>query len=326
MMNHSIKGFQTHIENAINDIDLRGKPIGLYEPIKYVMDLGGKRLRPLLGLIGYTLFKEDYKRIINPVLAVELFHNFTLVHDDIMDEAPLRRGQKTVHKKWSHNKAILSGDVMLIKSYQLLTEVESKLLPRVLDRFNTSAIEVCAGQEYDMEFESMTEVTEDQYLEMIRLKTAVLLGFSLELGGILANQNERITNKLFSFGTNIGVGFQIKDDFLDVYADTSKFGKQNGGDIIANKKTFLLIEALKNANKKQHKALVDWLKCKVFDKEEKVRSVKNLYNEIGVKGIATDRMNCYFERAFQNLNEIDCEDDRKEDLRSFAKYLIDREH
>ena len=244
-----IPTYLSWIESEIRKQKFGKQPSSLYEPLRYIMALGGKRLRPLLTLLAYSLYKRDSRKIVSIATAVEVFHNFTLLHDDIMDNAPLRRGNPTVHKKWDVNTAILSGDVMQIKVYDLLLNVEDAKLKEVLIAFNKCATEVCEGQQCDMEFELRSKVTEVQYLRMIRLKTAVLLGFSLELGAILAGATRQDRNALREFGINIGIGFQLKDDLLDVYANKKKFGKMVGGDIVANKKTFLLIKALALANK-----------------------------------------------------------------------------
>lgn len=236
-MNQSIKEYIVSINSAIEQEDFGDKPQELYEPIRYIMSLGGKRMRPLLSLLSYQLYKDNIKEVIPASIAVEIFHNFTLMHDDIMDNAPLRRGQQTVHEKWNSPVAILSGDVMLVKAYQqLIANSPTEKLTEILEKFNRCAIEVCEGQQIDMNFEEQEQVQEADYIEMIRLKTAVLLGFSLEFGGILAMDNEADQALLYQMGVNAGIGFQLMDDLLDVYADQDKFGKQVGGDIIANKK------------------------------------------------------------------------------------------
>jgi len=259
-----VEKYLSLIEAEIKKQKFGTHPTSLYEPIRYIMSLGGKRLRPLLTALSYSLYKNDVEKIIPYAVAVEAFHNFTLLHDDIMDRAPLRRGKATVHEKWNVNTAILSGDVMLVKVYEMFLSLEKKKLKEVLRIFNECAAEVCEGQQWDMEFENEKKVAETKYLEMIRLKTAVLLGFSLELGALLADASDRDRNALRDFGVNIGIGFQLKDDLLDVYADKHKFGKQVGGDIIANKKTFLLIKALEKARGEQKLEFKKWLKAKKF--------------------------------------------------------------
>lgn len=319
--------FKEIINQAIAQQPFGQQPTELYEPIRYIMALGGKRLRPTLTLLAYQLFQEDatLPSVLHPALAVEVFHNFTLMHDDIMDEAPLRRGKPTVHERWNANVAILSGDVMLVKAYDLLLQAPADKLPAVLAAFNRCATEVCEGQQWDMNFETETTVSEADYLRMIRQKTAVLLGFSLELGGLLAGADATTTRGLYELGINIGLGFQLKDDLLDVYADQTKFGKQPGGDIIANKKTFLLIKALEKAEGEQHVQLVDWLNRPSFDKEEKVRSVKGLYDQLGIRTLTETAMNDYFRQGLLQLEQLAAEDSRKQSLRTFIEPLIDRE-
>ncbi|WPP52712.1 polyprenyl synthetase family protein [Catalinimonas niigatensis] len=303
------------------------QPAELYEPIRYIMNLGGKRLRPLLALLAYQLYCDDESldTVLEPALAVEVFHNFTLMHDDIMDQAPLRRGKPTVHKKWNENIAILSGDVMMVKAYDLLLGIDPKILPDVLRAFNRCAAEVCEGQQWDMNYENRSRVAEEEYLHMIRQKTAVLLGFSLQLGGMLANASAEDCQLLYDFGVNIGISFQLKDDLLDVYADQAKFGKRVGGDIIVNKKTFLLIKALEKANTEQRNELETWLNKEEFDKEAKVSAVKALYNALEIKQLTEQKMNEFFEQGLQKLEQINGNPDKKEILRQFAEQLMERE-
>lgn len=313
------------INREIESLQVGERPKELYEPIEYLMRLGGKRMRPLTAILAYRLFKEDWESILRPAVAVEVFHNFTLMHDDIMDRAPLRRGQQTVHEKWNDNIAILSGDVMFVKAYDLLLECEPAYFREVVRKFNQCAREVCEGQQLDMNFEERSDVSESEYLEMIRLKTAVLLGFSLELGALLAGANEKACQAIRDFGINIGIGFQLKDDLLDVYADQMKFGKQVGGDIIANKKTFLLIEALEKAEGTLAEELQDWLNKETFDKTEKVEAVTRIYDQLEIRRITEERMNAYFDKGFQALAAIPVEEKHKAELRTFAHMLIDRE-
>ena len=315
------------IDQAIAQQTFGDQPPELYEPLRYIMALGGKRLRPTLTLLAYELFHEDSTSpaVVYPALAVEVFHNFSLMHDDIMDEAPLRRGKPTVHERWNANVAILSGDVMLVKAYELLLHADPDKLPKVLAAFSRCATEVCEGQQWDMNFETLSEVTETDYLRMTRQKTAVLLGFSLQLGGLLADADDATTQALYELGVNIGVGFQLKDDLLDVYADQAKFGKQPGGDIIANKKTFLLIKALEKAEDEQHVKLVDWLSRPSFDKEEKVKEVTALYDQLGIRTLTETTMNEYFQRGLAQLTRIARDDARKLPLRTFIEHLIHRE-
>lgn len=296
------------IEEGIEKSEWGSEPHSLYDPIRYIMALGGKRMRPLLTCLAYSVYRKDVERIIPYAVAVEAFHNFTLMHDDIMDKAPLRRGKKTVHEKWNTNTAILSGDVMLVKVYNRFLDLETHLLKEVLALFNRTAAEVCEGQQWDMEFETKSRVSEEEYLDMIRLKTAVLLGFSLELGALLAGASKQDRQALYDFGVNIGIGFQLKDDFLDVYADKKKFGKQVGGDIIANKKTFLLIKALEKAKGKDKTALNGWLKATRFRKAEKVKAVTALYNKLGIQAETEQKIKEYFDRGFAAVQTLSAKD------------------
>jgi len=300
-------------------------PPELYDPIRYIMSLGGKRMRPLLTLMGAYLFTDDWQKAVRPALGVEVFHNFTLMHDDIMDQAPIRRGQPTVHEKWNHNIAILSGDVMLVNAYELLLHVDADKIKAVLSRFNRTAAEVCEGQQMDMNFETRWDVTEAEYIDMIRLKTSVLLGYALELGGLIAGADPESNQHLYEGGVNIGIGFQLKDDLLDVYGDPAKFGKQVGGDIIANKKTFLLIEALEQAQGDVRDELTSWLTRTSFDKAEKVQAVTAIYDKLGIREITEARINAYFERGFTNFEQINADPARKSLLSQFARQLVERE-
>ena len=313
------------IDKEIDATTYGSKPAELYEPIDYIMELGGKRLRPLLVLLAYSLFKDDADRVARQALSVEVFHNFTLMHDDIMDEAPLRRGKNTVHEEWNANTAILSGDVMLVKAYEMLMMEDAELTVELLKAFNKCATEVCEGQQLDMNFENRAVVKESEYLNMIKLKTAVLLGFSLELGGLLAKCDRKNQEALRDFGINIGLGFQLMDDLLDVYADKSKFGKQVGGDIISNKKTFLLINALEKASGKTKKELEEWISKKKFDADKKVTAVTTIYNKLGIKELTEKAINKYFELGFKSLHKIDAPLLRKKVLKDFTVNLAARE-
>jgi geranylgeranyl diphosphate synthase type II len=317
--------FINALQDELQSIEYGQAPPELYDPIKYIMSLGGKRMRPLLTLMGAYLFTDDWRKAVRPALGVEVFHNFTLMHDDIMDKAPLRRGQLTVHEKWNGNVAILSGDVMLVNAYQLLLHVESDKLATALARFSRTAAEVCEGQQMDMNFETRWDVAEAEYIDMIRLKTSVLLGYSLELGGLIGGADTETTRHLYDAGMNIGVGFQLKDDLLDVYGDPAKFGKQVGGDIIANKKTFLLIEALAQAKGAVRDELIDWLTRTDFDKAEKVKAVTAIYDQLGIRELTETRINEYFARGFANFDQVNAKPDRKALLIQFARQLVERE-
>ncbi|MGG7665994.1 polyprenyl synthetase family protein [Dyadobacter sp. BHUBP1] len=300
-------------------------PEELYEPITYIMSLGGKRFRPLLTLLAASIFDTDIEKALKPAMAVEVFHNFTLMHDDIMDRAPLRRGMPTVHEKWNANTAILSGDVMLIRAYDLLLDVAPNKLRAVLSRFNQTAAEVCEGQQLDMNFETRWDVTEEEYIGMIRLKTSVLLGFALELGGMIAGADEETTRLLYSAGENMGIGFQLKDDLLDVYGDPAKFGKQVGGDIIANKKTFLLIEALSKSGGSLKTELDRWINLDTFDNAEKVAAVTSIYDALDIRAFTERKINEYFSRGMASLQQLRTESVQKEVLLQFVEQLVARE-
>ncbi len=320
-----LKSYQSLLEKEFSKQKYGKQPVSLYEPIRYLMSLGGKRLRPMLTLLSYSLYKSDVKSVVPFAAAVEAFHNFTLMHDDIMDKAPLRRGKQTVHEKWNVNTAILSGDVMLVKVYDMFLNIEPAKLKLVLKAFNQCAAEVCEGQQWDMEFETTDVVSEAQYINMIRLKTAVLLGFSLELGAILADASEDDRKALREFGTNIGIGFQLKDDLLDAYADPEKFGKQVGGDIIANKKTFLLIKAREKAQGKIKRELAEWLAVKKFNKKQKVEAVKSIYNTLGVQTLAEKKVDQFFRKGFDNLERLSIHADARGLLKTYAEAMIGRQ-
>jgi geranylgeranyl diphosphate synthase type II len=313
------------IEKEINKRKFGKYPESLYEPIRYIMSIGGKRLRPLLTLLAYSLYKKNVQSIVPYAVSVEAFHNFTLMHDDIMDKAPLRRGLATVHEKWNINTAILSGDVMLVKVYDMLLTLPSDKLKPVFKAFNKCAAEVCEGQQLDMDFEKRTSVAEKEYITMIKLKTAVLLGYALELGAVLADTDEEQQKALREFGINIGIGFQLKDDLLDAYADPKKFGKQVGGDIIANKKTYLLIQAMEKAKGKQKQELTNWIEAKKFNKKEKVEAVKSIYNALHVPQLTEKKINQYFSKGFASLEKVKGNASAKEQLRKFAEDLIGRQ-
>lgn len=314
------------LENHIQGFSYGESPQELYEPISYIMSLGGKRIRPLLTLMAYSLYREDYQKIITPAMAVEVFHNFTLMHDDIMDDAPLRRGNQTVHEKWNANTAILSGDVMLVKAYDMLLEVDTDKLQECIRLFNKTAAEVCEGQQKDMNFETLPTVSEEDYIDMIRLKTAVLLGFALQFGAILAGAPKADALHLYNFGVNIGIGFQLKDDLLDVYADKAKFGKQVGGDIISNKKTFLLLKAKELAKGNTKTLLANWIEAKDFDKAEKVGAVTAIYDELGIKELTESKMKEYFDKGFSEFASLEVPyQDQFQELLELTQNLVNRE-
>jgi geranylgeranyl diphosphate synthase type II len=322
-----LSAFSQAIQQFLSHYSYGKSPKELYEPIDYLMSLGGKRMRPLLVLLGYQLFDDNWQKAIPVAVSVEVFHNFTLMHDDIMDRAPLRRSQPTVHTKWNENIAILSGDVMLVKAYEILMSgVEDKYLRKALEKFNACAAWVCEGQQWDMNFEGEATVSEAQYIEMIRLKTAVLLGFSLELGAMLAGASEEEQLKIRAFGENIGIGFQLKDDLLDVYGNPDKFGKQVGGDIVANKKTYLLLEAIAQASGQTKTQLEYWLAQKDFEVAEKVKAVTEIYNALGIREKTEQKIEHFFNVAFRQLDELNARDAQKQFLDGFMRQLIAREN
>lgn len=314
---------QAILAAEIEKINLSQEPQGLYAPIKYILSLGGKRIRPALTLLACNLFSNDISQSVSPALGLEIFHNFTLLHDDIMDKADVRRGKPTVHKKWNENTAILSGDVMQIIAYQYIADVPEKDLSRVLKAFSQMAIEICEGQQYDIEFEGRENVSAEEYLNMIRLKTAVLLGTALKIGTWIGGGNDKDAQLLYDFGINIGLAFQLKDDLLDVYGDEKTFGKKIGGDISCNKKTYLLIHAKELAKGKDADELAHWLKT-TEPSEEKIKAVTNLYNRLGVKKICEDKMDFYYEQAIAKLEKVSVLTDKKQELRNLAQKLMAR--
>jgi geranylgeranyl diphosphate synthase type II len=321
-----LEDLQIIISEAVDKLNFPEYPAALYEPISYILSLGGKRMRPALLLMACDLFDGDVEAAIPPALAIEVFHNFTLMHDDIMDNAPLRRGSVTVHERWNQNVGILSGDVMLVQGYKLMMQVEDRLLRPILDIFNTTAIGVCEGQQLDMEFEQRNEVHIDEYINMIRLKTAVVLGGALKIGALIGGADKKDADLLSSFGEHLGIAFQLQDDILDVYGDPEKFGKQVGGDIIANKKTYLLIKAFELADAGQTKNLNDWITKKQFDSVEKVNAVTAIYNALDIRQYAETAMQSYADKAFEALNAINLPEAHKQYLHDFADGLLVREN
>ncbi len=315
--------YSAYLENEINAIDFPKDPSNLYDPLRYFLSLGGKRMRPILTLLGAELFGESKENALSAALSVEVFHNFTLIHDDIMDEAPLRRNRETVHTKWNQNIAILSGDVLFVKGYQLLVKQKPEHLQPLIELFNKTAIEVCEGQQMDMDFESRKDVSIDEYIEMIRLKTSVLLGCALEMGAVIGNASETDRKHLYDFGQNIGIAFQIQDDILDLFADPDKFGKQVGGDVISNKKTLLNLHALILATDEQKQLL--WKLSTETDYQVKIDKTKALYEIIGARAICENEMKKYHSIAMKSLEEIQIGDSAKQPLKALAEFLMNRE-
>lgn len=313
------------IENEVTLLSFEYPPKSLYDPIEYILSLGGKRIRPALTLMACNLYQDSIDKAINPALGIEVFHNFTLLHDDLMDKADKRRNKPTVHKVWNDNTAILSGDAMLIAAYQLIGKTEPEYLKEVFDLFTNTALEICGGQQYDMEFESRNNVTEAEYIEMIRLKTAVLLACSLKTGAIIGGASKEDADNLYEFGINIGLAFQLQDDLLDVYGDTATFGKNIGGDILCNKKTFLLIHAFELANTEQRSLLNDWIGKETFIPTEKIEAITTIYNELHLKDITTVKMQGYYDKAMENLSRLSVTPEKLTILKEVSDRLMYRQ-
>lgn len=300
-------------------------PEELYDPLDYIMSLGGKRMRPVLVLLAHHLYSDNHEEALDAAIAVETFHNFSLIHDDIMDAAPIRRGKPTVHEKWNQNTAILSGDVMLVEAYELFVNYSKEILPDLLKLFNRTAIEVCEGQQIDMLFETQQNVKVEDYIKMIELKTAVLLGCSLKLGAIIANAPAEEAQMLYEYGRLMGIAFQLQDDYLDVYANPEKFGKQIGGDIIANKKTFLWIEAHRLANEQQSKDIAHWESIQVFKAEDKVSAITKIYNDLNIPQLTENKIKEYANQAFAILEKVKGNENVKALLVKLSEDLLVRE-
>lgn len=313
------------IHAYIEQLSYSREPKGLYDPIEYVLALGGKRLRPVLMLLAYNLYREDVESIFSQAAGIETYHNFTLLHDDLMDNADMRRGKPVVHKKWNENTAILSGDAMLILSYQfMMNQCPPEHVQEVMEIFGRTALEVCEGQQWDMEFESRNDVTVGEYIEMIRLKTSVLLAAALKIGAVLGGASSADAQKLYDFGIRMGLAFQLQDDYLDVYGNPAVFGKKIGGDILCNKKTYMLITALEQAKGENREELLRWLNTADFVPEEKIAAVTAIYNKVGIAGYCDVQIEKYYQEGLQLLNEVDVDDARKENLRIFVHHLMER--
>lgn len=315
------------VNAEIRNMALDRKPEKLYAPIRYVLSLGGKRIRPVLMLLAYNLYKEDVSSIYAQALAIETYHNYTLLHDDLMDKADMRRGMPTVHKKWNDNTAILSGDSMLVLAYQYMAKGGSARIKEVMDLFTETALEIGEGQQYDMDFETRNDVTEDEYIEMIRLKTSVLLACALKIGAVLADAPAEDAEALYKYGECVGLAFQLQDDYLDVYGDPAVFGKKTGGDILCNKKTYLLINACQHADAKQLADLQYWLDIRegMYNPEEKIAAVTELYNQIGVRQLCEEKIKSYFDEAEQYLKQVQLPETQKSNLRTMVMSLFNRQ-
>lgn len=321
----TVKEITELVNEGINSLPYDRKPQSLYEPIIYTMSQGGKRIRPVLTLLSYYMFRDDIRQALPCAMGLEMYHNYTLLHDDLMDNADMRRGNMTVHKKWDANTAILSGDSMLVLSYQLMSQCPQEMLQQVLDTFTITALEIGEGQQYDMDFEKRTDVTEEEYIEMIRLKTSVLLACAAKIGAILAGASSEEQNHAYRFGEQLGLAFQLQDDFLDVYGDEKVFGKKIGGDITSNKKTYMLIKALERAEGIDRQQLEYWIEAQEFDRSEKVNAVTEIYTRLGIDTLAKERIDKYFTSALNHLDAISAPAERKAELLSFVQQMMRRE-
>ena len=319
-----IKKYQSSFQNYLESKDWIREPKNLYEPIDYILQLGGKRMRPILTLMACDIFSNEFKDALPAALAVEVFHNFTLVHDDIMDDAPLRRGKKTVHEKWDINTGILSGDAMLILAYQYFENYEPVIFQKLAKLFSKTALEVCDGQQLDVDFETRTDVSIPDYINMIRLKTSVLVGAALEMGAIVSETSDENARLIYEFGLNLGLAFQLQDDFLDTFGDPKTFGKQVGGDIIENKKTFLYLKALEDANTDDKLVLLDLYTQKLEDSSAKVDQVKSLFEKHEIPLKIKAKIESYTQSALATLDEMDIDAEKKQNLSNFALWLMNR--
>ena len=322
----SLTDYKQFFEIALENSYSTSPPAALYQPIYYLLNLGGKRLRPILTLMAADIFGNNHRKAIDAALAVEIFHNFTLMHDDIMDSAPLRRGSATVHNKWNTNTAILSGDAMMILAYQALESYKDPLFRKLNSLFSKTAIEVCKGQQYDLDFETQLEVTQGDYLEMIRLKTAVLIGCSLKMGALIGGANQADSKNLYDFGVLLGIAFQIQDDYLDAYANSESFGKQLSGDIIENKKTILYHQAMENGSSKEKTTLRNWFSTEVKEKDvsKKINAVKSLFDKTGASDASKALVIKYTQAAFEKLDILDISDNNKIIFKTFGTNLMER--
>ena len=317
-----IKNYQEIINSKIEKIRIQGTPNELYDPINYILNLKSKRVRPILSLLSYSLFKEDIDKITEPSIALEFFHNFTLIHDDIMDNADIRRGEDTIHKKWNNNIGILSGDLLMIFAYKMLENVEEKTFKKTFQRYNNIAVKVCEGQQYDMNFEVENEISEDDYLKMITLKTAVLIGFSLELGGLIANKEKLITDQLYIAGENFGISFQLMDDYLDVFG-SAEFGKKIGGDISSNKKTYLIIKLLEKANSTDKESILKLMNDNNED-ENKIKFITDMMLKYQIDKIAKQKMDIYFDEGMKTLSSISSKKNKILELKNYFEKMRER--
>ena len=312
------------INRYIDEMPYNRQPASLYEPIRYILSLGGKRIRPTLMMLAYNLYQEDPESILPQACGLETYHNFTLLHDDLMDHADMRRGHPTVHVKWDANTAILSGDTMLLMAFKLMMQCPQEYLHAVLDVFTETTLEIDEGQQYDMTFETRDDVREEEYIEMIRLKTSVLLACALKIGAILGGASASDAENLYKFGEQIGLAFQLQDDFLDVYGDPKVFGKAIGGDILCNKKTFMLINAFNKADESQRKELEKWVNAVNPDPQQKIAAVTTLYNNIGVNRLAEERIRYYFDESRKYFAAVQVPEESKQELKAYTDKMMKR--
>ena len=314
--------YQKEIDNKLSKIILSNNPKELYEPVRYMLKMKSKRVRPILAILAYKLVHPNWKKVIQPCLCLELFHNFTLIHDDIMDKAPIRRGKKTIHEKWNKNIGILSGDLLMILAYDMISGLPKNILSKTMLKFNEISIKVCEGQQLDMNYQTRKNIDEKQYIEMIRLKTATLIGLSLQFGGLLANMNNNNLNTLYKIGELFGIGFQLRDDLLDVYG-SKNFGKKIGGDILENKKTFLSVKAYELSSKKERKNLDYWKKKKKSSKE-KIKKVTEIFDKLNLKELTEEKIKSFFNLAYKKLESLNVKNSNKEELTSYLTKLFER--
>ncbi len=313
------------VNEALDNVVYDRQPASLYDPIKYVLSIGGKRVRPVLTMLSYNLYKDDPLSIMPQAIGLETYHNFTLLHDDLMDHADMRRGHETVHKKWDANRAILSGDTMLLQAFERVEDCDPAKLPAVFKVFIQTTLEIGEGQQLDVEFETRNDVTEDEYIEMIRLKTSVLLACACKVGAIMADAPAEDIENMYKFGEKLGLAFQLQDDLLDVYGDPAVFGKNIGGDITSNKKTYMLINAVNRANPAQREQLMKWIEAKEFDRNEKVKAVTELYNEIGIRELCEQKIEEYYQKSLVYLAKVNLPEERKAELKAYAAEMMKRQ-
>jgi len=314
--------YQKEIDNKLSKIKLSNNPKELYDPVRYMLKMKSKRVRPILAILAYKLVHPNWKKVIQSCLSLELFHNFTLIHDDIMDKAPIRRGKKTIHEKWNKNIGILSGDLLMILAYDMISDLPKNVLSKTMLKFNEISIKVCEGQQLDMNYQTRKNIDEKQYIEMIRLKTATLIGLSLQFGGLLANMNNNNLNTLYKIGELFGIGFQLRDDLLDVYG-SKNFGKKIGGDILENKKTFLSVKAYELSSKKERKNLDYWKKNKKSSKE-KIKKVTEIFDKLNLKELTEKKIKSFFNLAYKKLESLNVKNSNKEELTSYLSQLFER--